>query len=37
MPRGARATADGNPARKLYDEFVPADEFVHYELDLPRK
>ena len=30
-------TAHGNPARRLYDEFIPADEFVHYELDLPTR
>ena len=23
------------PARRLYDTFVPADRFVHYERDLP--
>ncbi|GAA3011941.1 GNAT family N-acetyltransferase [Kitasatospora albolonga] len=28
-------TAHDNPARGLYDTFVPADRFVHYERDLP--
>ncbi|RPE27934.1 GNAT family N-acetyltransferase [Kitasatospora cineracea] len=28
-------TAHDNPARRLYDTFVPADRFVHYERDLP--
>ncbi len=28
-------TAHDNPARRLYDTFVPADHFVHYERDLP--
>ncbi|MET9932451.1 MULTISPECIES: GNAT family N-acetyltransferase [unclassified Streptomyces] len=27
-------TAHDNPARRLYDTFVPADRFVHYERDL---
>ncbi|MGW4695597.1 GNAT family N-acetyltransferase [Kitasatospora cineracea] len=29
-------TAHDNPARHLYDTFVPADRFIHYERDLPR-
>lgn len=28
-------TRAGNPARKLYDEFVQADDFVRYRLYLP--
>ena len=27
-------TKNDNPARQLYDEFVPADEFVRYRLNL---
>lgn len=27
-------TRTGNPARKLYDEFVAADDFVRYRMDL---
>ncbi len=27
-------TRTGNPARKLYDEFIPADDFVRYRLEL---
>lgn len=27
-------TRQDNPARRLYDEFVPADDFVRYRMDL---
>jgi len=30
-------TRDSNPARRLYDEFTKADDFVRYKLNLPDK